>query len=177
TAFRGRLRLLQLHPAMLRKKIFRVYQFDTVSLSEFLSAAPDQHHMLRFPHYGTRQDDRIADMFDAGDRAGAQGFSIHDRGIHFVCASVGKDRAFAGIEMWIILQHSDRSFDCIEARSAAVQNFTTGAESMLDSSAIFLLAFRSHFAALDRAGSAMDRECDSKGVLFHCWRIFLDRRS
>ena len=83
-------------------------------------AAPDQHHLLRFPHDGARQDDRIADMFDAGDRTGAQGFSIHDRGIHFVCASAGKDRAFAGIEMRIILQHLDRNFDRIEARSTAV---------------------------------------------------------
>jgi hypothetical protein len=48
---------------------------------------------------------------------------------------------------------------------------------MLDSSAIFLLAFRSHFTALDRASSTMDRERDSMGLLFHCWRIFLGGRS
>jgi hypothetical protein len=79
--------------------------------------------------------------------------------------------------MRIILQHLDRSFDRIEARSTAVQNFTTSAESMLDSRAIFLLAFRSHFTALDRASSTMDRERDSMGLLFHCWRIFLGGRS
>jgi hypothetical protein len=115
-------------------------------------------------------------MLNAGDRTGIHGFSIHDGSIHFACAGAGKDRAFAGIEMRIILQFPDRSFDRVKTRSAAVQNFATDAKRMLDSSAILLFALRSHFVSLDRAGAAMHRECDLS-VLFHCWRIFLDSRS
>ena len=70
------------------------------------------------------------------------------------------------------------SFDRIETRSAAVQNFTTGPQGTPDSAAILLLAFQSHFTALDRTGSPMHGEVDSSGAggLFHCWRIFLSRR-
>ena len=161
---------------MLREKIFGVDQLDPVAFAEFLGATPDHHHMLRLLHHGARQDNWIADMLDAGDRTRAQGFPIHDAGVHFIGAGAGKDRAFAGIEMRIILQHADCGFDRVETRSARVQNFAAGAESVLDSRTIFPLAFGSHFAALDRAGSTMHRKCDSIGVLFHGWRIFLRRR-
>ena len=117
-------------------------------------------------------------MLQTGDRAGAQGFPIHDRGIHFVSTGAGKDRAFAGVEIRVVLHNPDRSFDRIETRSAAVQNFTTGPQGTRDSAAILLLAFQSHFTALDRTGSPMHGEVDSSGAggLFHCWRIFLSRR-
>ena len=86
-----RLHFLQRIPAILREKIFRVDQFDPVAFGEFLSAGSDHHHMLRFFHDGARQDDWIAHMLDLSNRARDQGFSIHDRGIHFVCARAGKN--------------------------------------------------------------------------------------
>src|SRR5438105_6606791 len=134
--------------------------------------------MLRFFHDGTRQHDWITDMLQTGDRAGAQGFPIHDRGIHFVSTGAGKDRAFAGVEIRVVLHNPDRSFDRIETRSAAVQNFTTGPQGTRDSTAILLLACQNPFTAPDRTGSPMPGEADSSaaGASFPRWRLFLRRR-
>src|SRR5690348_17472090 len=122
--------------------------------------------MLRFFHDGTRQDDWITDMLDTSHRSGAQSFSIHDGRVHFIGPGTGKNRAFASIEIRIILHHPDRGFDRVETRSPAVENFTTRAERVLNSRTIFSLALGSHFAPLDGAGATMHRQCDSMGVLF-----------
>src|SRR2546430_7238558 len=62
--------------------------------------------------------------------------------------------------MRIVLQYTDRSFDRIKTRPTALQNFAARPERVFESSAIFLLFLRRHFASLDCAGATMDRELD-----------------
>src|SRR5947209_9159515 len=68
--------------------------------------------------------------------------------------------------MRIVLQYTDRSFDRIKTRPTALQNFAARPERVFESSAIFLLFLRRHFASLDCAGATMDRELDFFSGIF-----------
>ena len=137
------------------KKIFRVDQLNVVTLGKFLRPAADQKHVFGFFHDRSREGDRIADMFNAGDGTGTARFSIHDGGIHFIRASACKNRAFAGIKMRIVFQHAHRRFDRVQCRAAAAQDRNAGPQRIFDPGAILALAFRCHFARLDRSRPSM----------------------
>src|SRR5438552_5230957 len=76
--------------------------------------------------------------------------------------------------MRIVLQYTDHSFDRIKTRPTVLQNFAARPERVFESSAIFLLFLRRHFASLDCAGATMDREFDF--LLGYCGCDFLPMR-
>src|SRR5205823_2659917 len=59
--------------------------------------------------------------------------------------------------MRIVLQYTDRSFDRIKTRPTALQNFAARPERVFESSAIFLLFLRRHFASLESIGAFWGR--------------------
>ena len=49
-------------------------------LGKFFSAGADQHHMFALFQHRARQQDRVFDMFDRGDRSGSGGW-VRDGGL------------------------------------------------------------------------------------------------
>ena len=100
-------------------------------------------------------------MTDAGDRAGAQVETIHDRRIQ-LDAAVGGQRQHRpprpGVEQhqWIILQRRDRRFHRIERAATALEQALTGGECLHQAMTIGVFACGSERHAWQRAGAAMD---------------------
>ena len=104
-------------------------------------------------------------MPDVANRAGFECFAVHDCSIHFVDSGGGKDRAFAGVEIGIVLEGAHRRFSRVQARTAMLQNFPTGSERIFDSGAVFVFALRRHLAALHRSGATVNNQ--SNFIFFH----------
>src|SRR5215471_35314 len=92
------LHLLQGIPALLRKKIFLVHQFDPVGLGECLRPRTVEHYVRRFFHYEPRKSDRILYVLHAADCTRLQSPAIHDGRVHLVGAGAGEYGTSAGIE-------------------------------------------------------------------------------
>ena len=72
---------------------------------------------------------------DAGDRAGIAAPPVHDRGVHLDPALIGEDRAAAGVEMGIVLEHPHRRLDRVERGAARVEDRAAGVERAVQSGA------------------------------------------
>ena len=119
-------------------KKFLVDQLDAVFFGERFRAFAIHHDVSRFFHDQARESYRVLDVLQRADRARFQRLPIHDRRVQLVRPGAGKDRAFAGIEMRIVLEHAHGRFGRVETRSAALQNFVAGGQRALQSGAIFL---------------------------------------
>ena len=108
------LHLLQSVPAFLRKKIFLVHQVDPICLCERFGTRAIKHDVRRFFHDQTRQTYGIFDVFDATNCTGSDCLSIHDRCVHFICASAGENRTAPGIEVGIVFEHANRRLRRVE---------------------------------------------------------------
>src|SRR5215468_151596 len=114
TIFFRSLHLLQGIPALLRKKIFLIHQFDPVGLGECFRTRTVEHYMRRFFHHEPRKSDRILYVLHAADCTGLESPAIHDRRVHLIGAVAGEYGTSAGIEVRIVLEHSHGSFGSIE---------------------------------------------------------------
>ena len=150
-------RFLQFLPALVGVEIRRVDEFDANRLRECLGAGAGQHHVRRFLHDRSREQDRILDAAHTGDRAGAQGRAVHDRGVEFVVAVIGEHRALAGVEARRVLEYEDRLGDRIHAAAAAFQHRVAGIERRFEIGAGEFFLFRGQRRA-DHPGAAVDHE-------------------
>ena len=119
---------LQRLPALVGVEIFLVDKRDAHLFRERLRALAREHDVRRFLHHHPREADRIANVLHARDRPGFERFAVHDRGVELVRALMGEDRAFAGVEQRVVLQHMDRRLDRVEARAAFLQHLVAGLE-------------------------------------------------
>ena len=71
----------------------------------------------------------IASARYARHRAGLARCAIHDRGVELVAAVGGEHRTASGVEQRIVLEHADRGFDGIEARTATAQHLRPGIDA------------------------------------------------
>src|SRR5262249_15926266 len=108
------LHLLQGIPALLRKKIFLVHQFEPVGLGECFRTRTVEHYVRRFFHHESRKSDRIPYVLHAADCTGLESPAIHDGSVHLVGAGAGEYGTSAGIEARIVLEHSHGGFGSIE---------------------------------------------------------------
>src|SRR6516162_11884704 len=108
------LHLLQGIPALLRKKISLVHQFDPIRLGECFCTRTVEHYMRRFFHHEPRKSDRILYVLHAADCTGLESPAVHDGSVHLVGAGAGEYGTSAGIEVRIILARSHGCFGSIE---------------------------------------------------------------
>ena len=72
-------------------------------LRKFFSAEADQHHMFTLFQHRTRQQNRVFDMFDRGDRSGLQRRPVHDDRIELDVAVEVQVRAVSRVKRRSIL--------------------------------------------------------------------------
>ena len=91
-----------------------------------------------------------------GHGSGLASRPVHDRRVEFV-APVGREyRATAGVEQRIVLEHADRGFDGVEARSTAAKYRRSRVHGRKKRRAIGDFLFGGEITALDDASTAVD---------------------
>ena len=109
------------------------------------------------------------DHSDVGHRAGLHCLAVHDRGVEFVLAFVGEDRALAGVEQGVVFHHANGRFHGIEARSVPLQLLIAGPGRCLQGRGDSLFKLRCHLLAIFLVGrAAMNDDYDllrlAKGI-------------
>jgi len=99
----------QLSTAPVGLKILVGHEFIAELPGEGLSAAADQHDVRGAFQDVSRQDDRIADVLQAGDRAGVQRATVHDRSVELAGALRIHDGAMTCVEERRVFHDLDRA--------------------------------------------------------------------
>ena len=84
-----------------------------------LGPGAGQHDVDRVGHDPPRQQDGIADVVYAGDRAGVEVRAVHDRGIEFVAAFGVEHGAATGVEERRVLEQLHGVGHRVQAAAAA----------------------------------------------------------
>ncbi len=146
----------QLLPALLGAEVARIDLRETLLHRKLVGAFARQHDVWRLLHDRASEADGIASSGHPGHGAGLAGRPVHDRGVEFV-APVGREyRATAGVEQRIVLEHADRGFDGVEARTTAAKYRRSRVHGREQRRAIGDFLFRRQITALDDARAAMD---------------------
>ena len=121
---------------MLGTEVPGIHLFQPLLDRKLIRAVARQHHVARFLHDRARQADGIPGAGHAGHRAGLARGAIHDGGIELVASVRREYRAPAGIKERIVLEHTDRGLDRIEARTPAIQHLRARLQSSEQAGAI-----------------------------------------
>ena len=79
-------------------------------------------------HHCAGKQYRVLGESNRGNRACCHCFAVHDRRIEFVDAVEGKDRTFASVEIFVILQDNDGSGNRVQCTATFFEYFRTGIE-------------------------------------------------
>jgi len=131
---------LNLFPAALGEEVFGIDHLEPVVAGEFLGATVGEQDVRRLFHHGAGGADGVLHRGHAADRAGLQRAAVHDRGVEFVFALGGEDRALAGVEHRRVLHDDDRCLDGVERAATALEDRVPGAERLLERGVVQPLA-------------------------------------
>ena len=122
---------------------------------EVVGALAAEEDVGRVLHHAPGEPHRVADVPHAGHRAAGQGAAVHDRGVEFVGADGGEDRAAAGVEPGVVLQRGDDVLDHAETRFAGLQLLAAQGQRLAQGPVVVLGVRR---VAASAAGAAVDGE-------------------
>jgi len=102
--------------------------------------------------------DGVAEVFDAGYAAGAEGGSVHQKGVELNAAFAGEETAASGVEGGVVFEDSYGGFHGVGRGAAFFEDLIAGGES-LGYSALVVFG---HFC-WDGPGTAVDEESGFAG--------------
>jgi hypothetical protein len=95
---------------------------------------------------------------DAGHGAGLERLAVHDGGVHLVLALGREDRAAAGVEERIVLEHMHGGLDGVHGRATRVQHLGSGLGRLVEPGAIGGIGLRSELGAVNHPRPAMHHQ-------------------
>jgi hypothetical protein len=108
---------------------------------EFFRSPRDQHHVVTFLQYRTRQQDRVAHVFDGGDGTRFQRSPVHDDGVELHLAIHVQVRTEARIEGRIVFENHDGGLHSIDRGPTAAENSPASFERAANPGAAILDRF------------------------------------
>ena len=97
--------------------------------------------------------DGIAEVFDAGYAAGAEGGSVHEEGVELDAAVSGEEGAAAGVEGGVVFEDGDGGFYGVGGGASTGEDGVAGGEGVGNAALVVCGHFRG-----DGPGTAVDQE-------------------
>jgi hypothetical protein len=107
-----------------------------------VGAGAAEEDMVALLHHRAGEAHRILRPGDACHCAGRARSTVHDRRVELVGPVISEDRALAGVEIGVVLEHAGRRFDCIERGAALGEDRRSGGKRAIERGAYLLVFFR-----------------------------------
>ena len=120
--FSGSYRFFKLLPTKVRVEISVVNEFDTDFLREKVCAVAGEQYVFGSFHNEPGELYGVLDVANKSDRPGFQGGAVHDRRVQFDLADRVEERADAGVEGRVVLQHAHGRLHRVEGGAARAQH-------------------------------------------------------
>ena len=157
------LELVKLAAALGRGEITVVDLRQPLFDRELVGTRARQHDMRRVLHHRTGETDRVFGAHRPGNGTRAAIPPVHDRGVERIGALIGKHRAATGVEVGVVLEHTDRSFDGVERTAAGLEHGRSLVERQCECRADRLVILGLDPGAFDDARAAVNHECPFGG--------------
>src|SRR5579859_8239305 len=113
-----------------------VDELDAVLGGEGFCAGADEVDVRAFVEDEAGGLDGVAEVFDAGYAAGAQGGSVHEEGVELNATLAGEEAAPAGVEGGVVFEDGDGGFYGVGGAAAFFEDGVAGSEGLGDAALV-----------------------------------------